>query len=117
MELNLSKNSLEAIIQELNHQVIPEYRFNSQRRFRFDYFIPVSGITGGGLAVEYEGIFSGKSRHTSLKGYSKDCEKYNLALTMGIPVLRFTALQLKDPEKIKKDILQTLKAFTFSNLV
>jgi very-short-patch-repair endonuclease len=67
-------------------EFVKEYRFHSTRRFRFDI-----AILEHRIAVEYEGIFSAKSRHTSIKGYTKDCEKYNLATVNGWRVLRYTA--------------------------
>jgi len=39
---------------------------------------------------------SEKSRHTSISGYTKDTEKYNLAGSCGWQVRRFTALNYKD---------------------
>ena len=82
--------SIDYIKIELKSKGIPfeaEYRFHDKRRFRFDVSIPEYRI-----AVEYEGIVSGKSRHTTLKGYTGDCEKYNLAVKEGWRVLRYTAL-------------------------
>lgn len=70
--------------------IIQEYKFHPKRRWKFDYYNPITN-----QAFEYEGIFSMKSRHTSLKGYSADCEKYNEASNMGIKVYRFTALNFK----------------------
>lgn len=67
--------------------IVEEYRFHPTRRFRFDAAIPDKMI-----AIEYEGISGAKSRHTTLTGYTKDCEKYNLAALMGWRVLRYTAL-------------------------
>lgn len=64
-----------------------EYYFAKPRRFRFDIVLPLYNI-----GVEYEGIFQGKSRHTTLKGYTDDCTKYNLAIERGYKVLRYTAL-------------------------
>jgi very-short-patch-repair endonuclease len=64
-----------------------EYRFDEKRKFKFDIALPELKI-----AIEYEGIVSAKSRHTSKTGYSKDCEKYNLATVQGWKVLRYTAL-------------------------
>lgn len=63
-----------------------EYRFHEKRQFRFDVAIPDKRI-----AIEYEGIYSSTSRHTTLDGYSKDCDKYNLAAVRGWRVLRFTS--------------------------
>jgi very-short-patch-repair endonuclease len=65
-----------------------EYRFDSSRRWRFDYAIPAWKI-----AVEIEGgVWSG-GRHTSGAGFTKDCEKYNSATCHGWKVLRFTTSQ------------------------
>ena len=62
-----------------------------KRRFKFDFAVPELKV-----AIEYEGINSGKSRHTSITGYSKDCEKYNLAVKLGWRVLRYTCMNYKD---------------------
>jgi len=59
------------------------------------------------VAVEYEGVFGGKSRHTNLTGYTNDCEKYNNAQILGWTVLRYTAANY---EQIQKDIEAILKA-------
>jgi len=67
-----------------------EYKFSDKRKFRFDIAFPEKKI-----AVEYEGIFAGKSRHTNVMGYSKDTEKYNLAGSLGWTVLRYTAMNYK----------------------
>jgi hypothetical protein len=48
------------------------------------------------VALEIEGLMSsGKSRHTSWKGYSADCEKYNLAALEGWIVIRATQIHLR----------------------
>lgn len=67
-----------------------EHRFNDQRKWRFDWSIPAFNI-----AIEYEGIFSKKSRHTTIHGYNGDVQKYNSASQMGWKVLRFTATNYK----------------------
>jgi very-short-patch-repair endonuclease len=74
-----------------------EYRFDEVRKWRFDFaFIDQK------LAVEYEGIFGkGKSRHTTVNGYTGDTEKYNQAAAQGWKVFRVTA-------KNYKTIIQTL---------
>lgn len=64
-----------------------EYRFCS-RRWRFDF------VVGEDLAVEVEGGVYTKSRHTTGKGFTADCEKYNTAVLMGYRVLRFTTQQV-----------------------
>ena len=63
-----------------------EFRFHDVRRFRFDIAIPTHKI-----AIEYEGIFSRKSGHTSISGFLSDIEKYNLATMNGWKLLRYTA--------------------------
>jgi len=70
-----------------------EYTFSKSRMFRFDYAIPSLKI-----AVEYEGLMSGKSRHTTVTGYTTDTEKYNLATGLGWDVIRVTSINLKDFE-------------------
>lgn len=81
--------------------LIPEYveelQFHPERKFRFDWAIPKLMI-----AIEYEGIFSKKSGHTTISGYTKDCEKYNSAQILGWTVLRYTAKNYTDfPTDIK----------------
>ena len=71
--------------------MMQEYKFHPTRRWRFDYYNPKTN-TG----YEYEGIAGhGKMRHTTMPGYTKDCEKYNEAGKLGIIVYRFTALNYK----------------------
>jgi len=59
------------------HKLEKEYKFHPVRKWRFDYAHPKSKI-----AIEIEGINTHKmGRHQTLVGYSKDCEKYNQAIT------------------------------------
>jgi len=78
---------------------VREHRFHPVRKWCFDVAYPKHLI-----ALEYEGIFSGngKSRHTTLTGYTKDCEKYNMAVNMGWRVYRITAMT--DVEELAKII-------------
>lgn len=71
-----------------------EFKFLEKRKFKFDWYIPELR-TG----IEYEGIMSKKSRHTGVVGFSKDCEKYNLAQIYNYTVLRFTVINYTDLEK------------------
>ena len=82
---------IESELSERGLRFIKEYRFHYVRRFRLDYFIPALQI-----GIEYEGIVSRKSRHTTITGYTNDCTKYNLAQMNGIIVLRYTALNYKE---------------------
>ena len=68
-----------------------EFKFHSVRKWRFDWALP--GIK---LAIEYEGIMSAKSRHTTISGFTGDIEKYNAAQIAGWTVLRYTTLNYKN---------------------
>lgn len=68
-----------------------EYRFHEFRKFRFDI-----ALLEHKLAFEYEGIISAKSRHTNMKGYTRDADKYNLAQSMNWRVIRYTALNYRN---------------------
>lgn len=67
-----------------------EYKFHPERKWRADFAIPDKKIL-----VEYEGINSEKSRHTTITGYTGDSEKYNAAQALGFKVLRFTCRNYK----------------------
>ena len=71
--------------------VVYELRFDKKRRFRFDIAIPDAKI-----GIEYEGLNSEKSGHTTLVGYSSDTEKYNLAAEQGWRVYRYTVLNYQN---------------------
>lgn len=73
-----------------NILVVKEHRFHPERKWRFDFAVPDHKI-----GIEYEGINSEKSRHTTLTGYTGDAEKYNAAQALGWRVLRFTAKNYK----------------------
>jgi hypothetical protein len=77
--------------QERNYELVEEFRFHEVRKWRFDYCIPEIMA-----AIEYEGLMSEKSGHTTVGGYSKDTEKYNAAGAAGWRVLRYTALTYKE---------------------
>lgn len=82
-------------------ELVAEFQFNPHRKFRFDWAIPSIKT-----AIEYEGIFSEKSRHTSKQGYSRDAEKYNLATSGGWKVFRYTAINYKN---LIQDLEQILR--------
>lgn len=97
--------------------LVPELRFDKQRKYRFDFAV-MKGISEEQArkfqydrsnivaAIEYDGLNSDKSGHTTLLGFTKDTEKINLAISLGWKVLRFTVLNyenvLQDLEKIIK---------------
>lgn len=78
-----------------------EYVFCKGRKFRFDWAIPALSI-----AIEYEGIMKGKSRHVTITGFTNDCEKYNIATKLGWKVLRYTAINYTDIENDLDNLLK-----------
>lgn len=77
------------VFQQLKVEILPEYRFDSSRRWRFDYAIPSAMI-----AVEVEGGVWSNGRHTRGKGYLGDMEKYNRANVLGWRLIRVTPQEL-----------------------
>jgi hypothetical protein len=68
-------------------ELLQDHKFNQYRKFAFDWCIPALKI-----AIEYEGLMSDKSGHTSAIGYTLNTEKYNLAAADGWTMLRYTAI-------------------------
>lgn len=64
-----------------------EYKFHTKRKWRADIAIPSLKAL-----IEWDGIMSAKSRHTSVTGFTNDCEKTNQAQILGWKVLRYTVL-------------------------
>jgi hypothetical protein len=91
-------------LEEMGIPYVTEYRFHKVRKFRFDI-----AILEHKIAVEYEGIASDKSRHTSITGYTRDATKYNLATSEGWKVLRYTALNWKGAIADVETIINQMK--------
>lgn len=70
-----------------------EQRFSSLRAFKFDLAVQSEMI-----AVEYEGVMSEKSRHTTRTGFTNDTTKYNMAQAKGWKVFRYTILNYQNFE-------------------
>ena len=103
---SIEKDTIHAILDmlKLTNQIedyVLELQFDEVRKFRFDWAIPSLMI-----AIEFEGIMSEKSRHTTKTGYSKDTEKYNLAAISGWIVLRYTVLTYGN---LERDLLKLIK--------
>ena len=92
---------IKLILQLLKIDFVAEYKFHETRKWRFDIAIPSMQV-----AIEYEGIMSRKSRHTTITGYSKDCDKYNAATIAGWRVLRYNALNYKS---VGEDMMSLIK--------
>lgn len=84
----ITKETFPSIIRTFGFNVEAEFKFSPNRKFKADWMVSDGKKM---CLVEYEGI-KGKSRHTSIGGYSKDCEKYNLAQILGFAVFRYTVL-------------------------
>lgn len=99
--MKIQKAIFKPVIQSLGCEVQEEFKFCPIRKFRADWKVSKGDKC---CLVEYEGLMSLKSRHITKTGFSKDCEKYNLAAIMGYKVLRYTVLNfddvIKDLEKI-----------------
>jgi very-short-patch-repair endonuclease len=105
---SIGKNTIELLLKEMKTlgiitNYVTELKFDEVRRFRFDWAIPDIK-----LAIEYEGLNSEKSRHTTKKGYAQDCEKYNLATINGWKILRYTALNYSNFSQDIKVFLRKL---------
>lgn len=107
---------LRFIIEKLNERgciADLEYKFSPDRKYRSDVHFSVKIIMGGEnhYLVEYEGLplQVKKSGHTTVTGYTNNCEKYNLATLMGFKVLRYTALNYKQFEKDLEKICNLVK--------
>lgn len=103
---SLEKDTIKTVLWVLKREnsipdYVEEFQFHPIRKFRFDWAIPSIKI-----AIEYEGLMSEKSGHTTISGYTKDCEKYNLACVCGWKVLRYTA---KNYTNIENDLKKILK--------
>lgn len=106
---NVAKNwiakNLFYYAQEKCWTLIEEYKFAlPERQFKNDWGVlkddkPI-------FVVEYEGLFSERSGHTSIKGIHRDIEKYGLLQKMGIPLIRLTALTYKELFNKINDVLK-----------
>ena len=102
-------SEMELILNEIsNFDYYKEFKFLHNRKFRFDYLFLLSDSKIKGVAVEFEGGVWSAGRHIRPVGFIRDCEKYNLASLNGYIVLRFTSECLKDPNRIKSIIENTL---------
>lgn len=70
-----------------------EYIFYPGRLYRFDFFIQTPNHK---IGIEFNGIMSEKSRHTTITGYSGDMEKINAAQRLGYMVLQYTVLNYRN---------------------
>jgi len=67
MTSKIDKLHLYYWLKDIYPDVVAEFKFLDNRRFRFDWYIPSKKC-----GIEYEGLFAKKSRHTSIKGFHGD---------------------------------------------
>lgn len=91
---------IEVILVDQGIKFEKEFIFHPIRKWRFDF-----AILDQKVAIEYEGIISDKSRHTNIKGYTEDSNKYNEAQKLGWKVLRYTALNYTNIIEDLKEIM------------
>ena len=84
--------------------LIPEFKFDSKRKFRFDFYCESNGLK---VAIELEGGVWSRGRHTRPSGFLKDMEKYNLAASKGILVFRIPSHDIS--HKWLNLIVETIK--------
>jgi hypothetical protein len=82
--------AIERVLRVARVPFVNEHKFSESRKFRFDI-----AIIDKKIGIEYEGLMSAKSRHTTMTGFTNDTSKYNLAQLEGWKVLRYTALNYK----------------------
>lgn len=80
---------------DIKVDIVKEFRFLKNRRFRFDYAIPEYKI-----AIEQEGGIWTNGRHVRGAGYKRDMEKYSLAAVEGWVVIRRTPQELSTNETL-----------------
>lgn len=105
IKVNKNLSEMKLLLRLAGFDYVEEYRFHDKRKFRFDMVVlPLEQK----LAVEYDGLYSEKSRHTTVTGFSRDQEKMNLALSMGWKVLRYSPLNftqvVEDVNKITQNL-------------
>lgn len=103
-EIGKYKLHIISVLERSGLKIQEEYQFDEVRKFRFDWAIEELN-----LAIEYEGIFSEKSGHTTISGYTKDITKYNLATKLGWQILRYTADNYLDIENDLKLLIKKIK--------
>lgn len=86
-KVNKNLNEIKFLLKMNGIEFVEEYKFHDKRKFRFDIALPFYKI-----AIEYDGIMSKKSRHTTVTGFSMDQEKLNAATSLGWKVLRYSPL-------------------------
>jgi len=96
---------IESIMDDLELDFVKEFQFNSERKWRFDYYIKKHN-----LAIEYHGGQFTKGRHVRPVGYGGDLFKMNAAQIMGFKVLQFTTEHISPDGNYIKSAIQAAAA-------
>ncbi len=97
---------METYLKELHCAFVKEHRFDPERRWRLDFFLP--DVACG---IEIEGGLFIHGGHSRGKDYEDDLEKYNTATAYhNITILRFSPRMVKNGEA-KRYIAQYLTIF------
>jgi len=84
---------------------ISEYKFYSERNWRFDFAWPKQMV-----AVECEGGIWAQGRHTRGKGFEDDCIKYNRATADGWRVFRCTTgMMERNPAAFVEIVMEAIR--------
>ncbi|MHB1952167.1 MAG: hypothetical protein ACYCOU_00340 [Sulfobacillus sp.] len=76
-----------------------EYKFNADRKFRFDFFLAPN------IGIEVEGGIWNRGAHVRGNHFESDARKNNLAIKSGFIVLRYSTAMVLSGEAIA-DILE-----------
>lgn len=95
------KDEVLTILRSISDGWIYEYKYNTSRKFKFDYAnLPMK------IAIEMEGgIYTGTG-HAKTGTYLKDMDKYNDAQLKGWIVLRYSWSQIN---KIEADVRKAVE--------
>lgn len=85
------KEALQEWCNENGYTLLIEHKFSEYRKFRFDFAIKELMI-----GIEYHGLNSEKSGHTTLLGFTKDQDKANLAQREGWNVYAYTVINFRN---------------------
>ena len=94
--INQADILLRTFMGELGLEYVPEYRFDPERQWKADFYLPDHNVLleiegGTGYFKNPKGQVIRGGRHSRQKGYEDDCIKYNTAqLKHGFQVIRFT---------------------------
>lgn len=95
------EQTVELILKGHGIKFVREYRFNSARRWRFDF-----AIVDYKIGIEVMGGTWTHGKHSRGAGQRNDYEKHNSSVMLGWDVLYYSSDMIRDnPEQILTDVL------------